>query len=256
LDEGPEAFKNRVFHAAESKVTPIDQFVSHLDAIGVEWGITVSNNHDNQKTGEIVRKYPKKFKGFIFVDPHQGMDAVRELERSVKEYGLHALYITAFRTRLPSSDKKIYPLYSKACELGIPVHIYSSLNLSKAVPYDIGHPRYIDEIARDFPELRIMAGVSGRPWCLEFFAVAMRHENVYLNFETHAPARIGERGSGYEPYLYYMDHSLRKKICFATNWVSQSIPIESLARQVEELPISEGAKDDVLYNNAKRFYET
>lgn len=253
--QGKEGFQELVHAAAEKNAMKPEQFVRHLDEIGVEWGITCDSDHDNKKTAEIIRAYPGKFKGFIFLDPNRGEEAVRELEVCVKEYGLHALYLTAFRTKIPASDKKNYPLYSKACQLGIPVHIYSSLNLSKAVPYDIGHPRYIDQVARDFPELKIMAGVSGWPWVLEFMCLALRHENVYLNFETHAPEKIAMRGSGYEPYLYYGEHSLKERICFASNWGTQSVPVEDIIAQVEALPFSDDAKEHIFYHNAKRFYE-
>lgn len=253
--EGLDGFNKLVQESAEKYALKPGDFVKHLDEIGVEWGITNDGDHNNEKTAEIVRAYPEKFKGFIFVDPNEGQKAVRELERCVKEYGLHALYLTAFRTKLPADHRLNYPLYSKACELGIPVHIYSSLNLSKAVPYDIGHPRYIDQVARDFPELKIMAGVSGWPWVLEFLTLAIRHENVYLNFETHAPEKMAKPGSGYEQYLYYMDGSLKERICFASNWGTQSIPVEKLIAQVEDLPIRDDAKENILYLNAKRFYE-
>lgn len=252
---GKDAFLRLVHESTEKNAVKPEQFVRHLDEIGVEWGITCDGDHDNRKTAEIVQAFPHKFKGFIFVDPWKGDEAVRELEVAVKEYGLHALYLTAFRTKLPASDKKNYPLYSKACELGIPVHIYSSLNLSKAVPYDIGHPRYIDQVARDFPRLKIMAGVSGWPWVLDFLCLAIRHENVYLNFETHAPAKIAMRGSGYEPYLYYGENNLKDRICFASNWVTQSMPVEDIIAQVEALPFSDDAKEHIFYQNAKRFYE-
>ena len=240
--------------AAAEKVAKPEEFVRYLDSIGVEQGITVDNGHNNQRTGEIVRQFPDKFKGFIFVDPNQGMAAVRELETSVKEYGLHALYLTAFRTRLPANDKKNYPLYAKCVELGIPVHIYSSLNLSTAVPYDIGHPRYIDEVARDFPELKIMAGVSGWPWVLDFIALAYRHQNVYLNFETHEPRKMNIRGSGYEPYLYYSETQLKDRLCFASNWTTQSISVDDLVKQVEDLPLQPDTIDRILYDNAAEFY--
>lgn len=253
--EGREGFVRVVHAAAEQHAVTPTQFAKHLDEIGVEWGITCDGDHDNLKTAEIVRACPDKFKGFIYVDPNKGEDAVRELEMCVKEYGLHALYLTAFRTKLTADDKRNYPLYQKACELGIPVHIYSSLNLSKAVPYDIGHPRYIDQVARDFPNLKIMAGVSGWPWVLEFLCLAIRHENVYLNFETHEPRKIAIRGSGYEPYLYYGENSLKSRICFASNWGTQSMPVEKLIAQVEELPFSDDAKEHILYRNAKAFYE-
>ena len=253
--EGRDGFLRIIREAAEKHAVKPAEFVRHLDEVGVEWGITCDGDHDNRKTAEIVQAFPKKFKGFIYVDPNRGEEAVRELEVCVKEYGLHALYLTAFRTKLNAADRKNYPLYSKACELGIPVHIYSSLNLSKAVPYDIGHPRYIDQVARDFPELKIMAGVSGWPWVLDVLCLAIRHENVYLNFETHAPEKIAMRGSGYEPYLYYGETSLKERICFASNWGTQSMPVEQLIAQVEALPFSDDAKEHILYNNAKTFYE-
>lgn len=252
--QGTDGFRATVAAAAAEKVAKPEEFVRYLDSIGVEWGITVDNGHNNQRTGEIVRQFPDKFKGFIFVDPNQGMAAVRELETSVKEYGLHALYLTAFRTRLPANDKKNYPLYAKCVELGIPVHIYSSLNLSTAVPYDIGHPRYIDEVARDFPELKIMAGVSGWPWVMDFLALPFRHKNVYVNFETHSPAKMAMPGSGYEPYLFYAENQLSERICFATNWGTQSLPVADIIAQVEALPLSDKAKENILYNNAARFY--
>ena len=252
--EGQSGFLNAVRAAAEAHAVTPDQFIQHMDEIGVEWGITCDADHDNKKTAELVKAHPNKLKGFIFVDPNKGMAAVRELEMCVKEYGLHALYLTGFRTKLPANDRKNYPLYAKCCELGIPVHIYSSLNLSKAVPYDIGHPRYIDEVARDFPELRIMAGVSGFPWVLEFITLAIRHENVYVNFETHAPERLNIRGSGYENYLYYGERNLKNRLCFASNWVTQAIPVEDLIAQVEALPFSDDTKDRILYQNAKDFY--
>ncbi len=253
--EGEDAFIQTIRDAAEKHAVTPDQFVKHLDSVGVEWGITVDGTHNNQKTGELVRAYPNKFKGFIFVDPNQGMKAVRELEVSVKEYGLHALYLTAFRTKLPADHKKNYPLYAKACELGIPVHIYCSINFSKAVPYDLGHPRYVDQVARDFPELKIMASVSGFPWVLDFMGIAMRHENVYLNFETWEPAKMDMRGSGYEPYLHFAENSLKHKICFASNWTSQGEPVEDIIAHVDALPFSDSTKDRIFYENARVFYE-
>jgi len=253
-NEGKEGFLKLVNEAAEKHAVTPAQYIKHMDEVGIEWGITCDGDHDNRKTAEIVNAHPGRLKGFVFVDPNCGMDAVRELETCVKEYGLHALYLTAFRTKLPANDKKNYPLYAKCCELGIPVHIYSSLNLSKAVPYDIGHPRYIDEVARDFPELRIMAGVSGWPWVLEFIALAIRHENVYVNFETHAPERLAMPGSGYEHYLYYGEHQIKNRLCFASNWTTQSQPVEDIIAQVEALPFADDTKERILYHNARAFY--
>lgn len=254
IKKGEKVFKEKIETAANKHSMSLKKFIEHLDKIGVLWGITCDNNHDNKRTAELVSQFPDRLKGFIFVDPNKGMQAVRELETCVKDYGLHALYITGFRTKLPANDKKNYPLYAKVCELGIPVHIYSSVNLSAAVAYDIGHPRYIDEVARDFPEMRIMASVSGFPWVLEFITLARRHENVYLNFETHPPKNMGIQGSGYDYYIYHGENSIQDRLCFASNWVVQGLALEDIIAQVEDLPFSDITKDKILYQNAARFW--
>ena len=43
------------------------------------------------------------------------------------------------------------------------------------------------------------------------------------------------------------------RICFATNWTTQSLSLETLISQVEALPLSDKAKEHIFYLNAKRF---
>lgn len=252
---GEGAFNEIVGEAAQNKLMTIDQFVQHLDNIGVEWGITNTANLNNEDTANICSKYPNKFKGFAYIDPKNGMDAVRELEYCIKNLHLSALYITAFRTGLPANDKKNYPLYAKACELKIPVFIYSSMNLSTGVPMDIGHPRYIDEVARDFPEMRIMAAVGGWPWVMDLVGLALRHKNVYINMEVHQPSSIIQFGSGFEPLQYWVENRIQDKFCFASMWNVQGIPLKELIDQVDELPFSDETKEKILYKNAERFFQ-
>ena len=100
-----------------------------------------------------------------------------------------------------------------------------------------------------------MAGVSGFPWVTEFMVIALRHENVYVNFETWEPEKMNMRGSGFEPYLHFAEHSLKNKICFASNWTAQGEPLEDIIAHVDALPFSDTTKENIFYNNAKTFYE-
>ncbi|MBR5520732.1 MAG: amidohydrolase [Oscillospiraceae bacterium] len=252
-NEGREAFMKLITEAAHKNAPTLDSFVKEMDDLGVLWGMTCHNSHDNEKTARICRQYPDRLGGFCFVNPLDGMKAVREVEYAVKELGMKGVYITAFRTHLPANDKHNYPIYAKCVELDVPVFIYSSMNLSAAVPYDIGHPRYIDEVARDFPELKILASVSGWPWTLDFIGLALRHKNVYLNMETHNPALITVQGSGYEPYLHWMPR-IQDKFFFSSDWNSQGKTLESLIKSVEEWPFSDEIKEKVLYKNAAKFF--
>ena len=65
---------------------------------------------------------------------------------------------------VPASDRRYYPLYAKCVELDIPVRIYTAMTYASDRPYDLGHPRHLDQVAMDFPELTIIAGLAGWPW--------------------------------------------------------------------------------------------
>ena len=88
------------------------------------------------------------------------MRGVRELERRVREQKFRALGVSALVDGIPASDRRYYPLYAKAVELDIPVRIYSSMNYATDRPYDLGHPRHLDQVAIDFPELTIIGGLG------------------------------------------------------------------------------------------------
>ncbi|MGO7457740.1 amidohydrolase family protein, partial [Rhizobium ruizarguesonis] len=76
------------------------------------------------------------------------------------------------------SDRRYYPLYAKCVELDVPVRIYNSMNYANDRPYDLGHPRHLDDVAVDFPELRIVAGLAGWQWVNEMVALLRRHPSL------------------------------------------------------------------------------
>ena len=122
---------------------------SELDEAGVEWGLIEAGSND--KTAEIVSQFPDRFVGQAIVNPHDGMRAVRELERAVKELGLRSFYASPFRYGIRPNDKKFYPLYAKAVELGIPVFVYCTMNYRTDFPMDLAHPVCLDEVAGTSP---------------------------------------------------------------------------------------------------------
>ncbi len=253
---GEELLVKTVLEARKnSGLVDADGYYDLLNKLNVSWGFTVKSNHNNEETAAICATHPDKYLGFCYLDPKDGMNAVRELERCVKELKLSALYISAYRTGLPADDKKCYPLYAKCVELGIPVFIYSSMNYTAKLPMYIGHPSHIDEVARDFPDLKIMAAVSGWPWSMDLIGLAMRHDNVCINMEVYDYAEMTKVGSGFEGYLYYAESKIRDKLCFASDWSSQGVPLETLIKNVENLPLRDSTIDNILYNNAARFFE-
>src|SRR5438046_10458686 len=93
---------------------------------------------------------------------------------------------------LPADDRRYYPFYAKCVELGIPLSIHTSANWTSVAVNDLGHPRHLDPVARDFPELRIIMSHGGYPWVLEACLLAWKYENVYLELAAHRPKYLAE----------------------------------------------------------------
>jgi hypothetical protein len=255
-----EEFESVLRERAKPLVISLPEFVKELNEAGVEWGVIESESND--RCAEIVAQFPKKFVGLAQVNPHDGMRAVRELERAVRELGLGALLASPFRTGLRSNDKKFYPLYAKAVELGIPVYAYVTMNYRTDYPMDIGRPIYLDEVAMDFPEMTIIAGWGGGggwPWVPEMIGVARRHQNVYLNTSAHRPKYLATTGSGWEMLLQFGNTLLQDRFVFASGWGNYFAYSKGVVKQVIEemrsLPLKEEVKEKWLYRNAARLFK-
>jgi predicted TIM-barrel fold metal-dependent hydrolase len=237
---------------AEKAIITIPQFVKQLNEAGVEWGVIEASSHE--KTAEIVARFPKKFIGCAIVNPHDGMKAVKELERAVKELGLKCFYATPFRFGIKANHKKFYPLYAKAVELGIPVFIYTTMTYRTDFPMDIGRPLYVDEVAMDFPEMQIIAGLGGWPWVPEMVGIARRHPNVYISTAAHRPKYFAVPGSGWEMLMQFGNTLLQDKIVFASSWGTYGLPIKEVIQETKALPLKETVMEKWLYQNAARLF--
>jgi len=257
----PEEFDSMLRDRAKQLVIPLPQFVKELDEAGVEWGITRVAGGTNEQTAEVVAQFPNKFLGVAIANPHEGMKGVMELERAVKKLGLSGFFASPYTFGVRLNDKKFYPLYAKAVELGIPMFCYCSMNYRSDYPMDVGRPLYLDEVAMDFPEMTIFAGWGGGggwPWVPEMIGVARRHQNVYINTSAHRPKYLATPGSGWEMLMQFGNTLLQDRIVFASGWANY-LPyskgvIKNIIQEMRALPLKEEVKEKWLYHNAARLF--
>ena len=155
---------------------------------------------------------------------------------------------------IPASDRLYYPLYTKAAELGIPVRIYSSMNYANDRPYDLGHPRHLDQVAIDFPELRIIAGLGGWPWINDMVGLLRRHPNLACDTASHHPRYFGTTGSGWEMLLQFGNTLLQDKVLVGLSAGLVGQPYETLIDEYMHLPLKDSVKEKWLYGNAARIF--
>jgi predicted TIM-barrel fold metal-dependent hydrolase len=237
----------------------VEKFVEQLDKVGVKRAV-IFNLDEETPTGiaglpndyyaNIVKQFPEKFIGFAGIDPLKKKKALNEIRRSY-DLGLRGIAIRPFMFQIPPSDKKMYPIYSTCVKLDIPIWFHISINYSTNT-MEVERPIYLDIVAQDFPELKIIAGHGGWPWVNELVAVAWRNPNIYIDIASYLPKYIGMKGTGWESLIHYGNSVLQDRILFGSTWLFMGMSIKQLADEVMKLPLKEDVKEKWLYKNAAR----
>ena len=247
-------FRARREGADHRPAEDLDAYMKHLATVGIVRSVPFGL--PNSETAALMKRFPGRFIGLarISINEHHGMAGVRELERLVRDEGFGALGVSALVDCLPASDRRYYPLYTKAAELGIPVRIYSSMNYANDRPYDLGHPRNLDQVAMDFPELKIIGGLGGWPWVNEMVALVRRHPNLHVDTSAHRARYLGQPGSGWEMLIQFGNTLIQDKVMVGLSAGLVGQPYETLIQEYLALPLKDTVKEKWLYGNAARVF--
>jgi predicted TIM-barrel fold metal-dependent hydrolase len=205
----------------------------------------------NDLIAPLAERYPDRFIPFAGADVLKGMEAVRELEHWVKDRGFCGLSLRPFMIGLPADDRRYYPLYAKCVELDIPLSIHTSANWSSMSVNDLGHPRHIDTVATDFPELKIIMSHAGYPWVLEAVLLAWKYSNVYLELAAHRPKYLAVPGTGWEPLLRFGQSTIQDKVLYGSGWFLVGRPPAQLLDEFRALPLKPEVMQKWLSRNAQ-----
>jgi len=223
---------------------------AHIDRVallitGVK-GIPVRQT--NERVSTLLHMLPDKFIGFAGFDPSQGEEAVADIEYAVKKLGFKGLKIVSSMMDLDINDKALYPCYAKAQELGVPITIHtgaSSLVMGSRVKHV--QPLMVDDVAFDFPDLKIICAHMGGHQYMDVHSMLVRHRNVYADlcfwplnphYRDLMPWRL-------------LDDTARDKILLGSDYPSGQTSKEAV-EAVQNLPISEDFKVKILGENAAR----
>ena len=232
--------------------TALAEYVAMMERVGIVRAVPFGASND--EVAELLAEYPDRFIGLARISGLHGMRGVRELEFRVREQKFAALGVSALVDGIPASDRRYYPLYAKACELDIPVRIYSSMNYATDRPYDLGHPRHLDQVAIDFPELTLIGGLGGWPWVNEMVALVRRHPRLHLDTSAHRAKYLGQRGSGWEMLMQFGNTLIQDKVLVGLSAGLVSQPHETLIQEYMALPLKDAVKEKWLYGNAARVF--
>jgi len=206
----------------------------------------------NDFIAKMVKEHPDVFiAGYGSVDPWKGEFAIKEAERCIKELGLIGLKFAQAIQGFYPNDRKFYPLWEKCVELKCSVQFHTgTTGIGAGLPGGMGvrlkyvHPMAIDDLAADFPDLKIIALHPSWPWQEEMLAVLQHKANVYNELSGWSPKY-------FSPSLKReINGRLQDKFMFGTDF--PAIMPERWINDFEREGYRSEVIEKVLYKNAQR----
>lgn len=207
----------------------------------------------NDRTAEFVAHAPDKLIGFLSVHPDEP-GCLEELERCVGDLGFKGVKLGPNYQRFDPLGESARAVYRRAEELGLPVLFHQGTSPIRTAPIRYAHPLVMDEIAIEFPELRIVMAHMGHPWQADTITVIRKHPHVYADIS----------GMFYRPWSFY------NALQLATEWnvlhkllLGSDYPITTPQETIDALrsvndvvkgsglpPVPEDALEAIIHRNS------
>src|SRR5579884_2194245 len=206
----------------------------------------------NDHIAAAVRKHPDVFIGFGVIDPWMGKLAQDEIRRCAEELGLRGIgELNPGRQHFYPNDPRFYPLWEEAAKHGLIVLFHTGMmGAGAGTPGGMGYKlKYgrpipcLDDIAADFPELRIIGAHPAWPWQEEALAIARHKTNFYIDLSGWAPRYFPAQ------LVQYAGSILQDRVLFGSDW--PVLEVERWTAEFAQLPIKDEVRPKIMLHNAR-----
>ena len=207
--------------------------------------------YNNDEVAEKVAANSDVLIQFASIDPRKGKLGVREARRLIREYKVKGFKFHPTMQGFFANDRMAYPLYEVLEEEGcIALFHTGQTGVGSGMPGGNGmrlkysNPMYMDDVAVDFPDLKIILAHPSFPWQEEALSVAQHKPNVYIDLSGWSPKY-------FPPILVrYANTLLRKKMLFGSDW--PMIAPEKWLDAFEKAEFRDEVRPGILKDNAAR----
>lgn len=229
-------------------IKDIPAFEKHMDDHGISHTVIACNGSLAEDVVAFANG-SKRVVAIADIRPQNPAEVVRRIQR-LYDNGARLVGLTPWKEDIPANDRIWYPIYAKCCELGMGCVIHASFHFGKGVKLRSAHPLNLDDVAVDFPELRIVASHGGWPWMSDMVAVAWHHEHVYVELSGWRFKYLPQEHSGWDMIFQSGNGPLRDKILWGALW--PFMPLDRQIAESKEMPFSPAVQQKLFHDNAHR----
>jgi uncharacterized protein len=244
--------KDDYFKGGESflESPELPELFDEMDANGVERAILLTNlGKDDHPAQRFAAARPDRFAlGVGGLNLLRPMPTLRKLEAFVRD---HPVAYTVIGPSFwgdgmyPPSDAVYYPLYTKCCELDLPLCVNTGIP-GPPLPGDVQHPMHLDRVCIRFPELKLCMIHGADPWWDVAIRLMLKYRNLRLMTSAWSPKRLPQS------LLHYMSTRGKDRILFASD--SPALPMERCVGEAMALDLTDEVRDAWLSANAEAFF--
>jgi predicted TIM-barrel fold metal-dependent hydrolase len=262
-----EMLKPGAFELIKSKAVDFDRiiefcrspkaFLKYLDASGINRAVLINyvapeviglSSEVNQWVADYVRTDPQRLLSCGGLHPRHSPNVMADVEQilrlKIRMIKIHPPHQLLFPNDYLHGVKELEIIYRAAEANGVPVMFHTGTSIFPHARNKYGDPMYLDDVAVDFPKLKILMAHGGRPlWMETAFFLLRRHPNVFLDISGIPPKTLLK----YFPRL----EEIAGKTLFGTDWPSPGVrEIKSNLDGFLALPLSEDARRQILCRTA------
>lgn len=203
--------------ADDAYVTEEDSMAEAVDARIVLARPEEPSSEINKKIARYVQKHSDTMIGFAVIEPEKDKGIIKNLNIISDKLGLKGVVLHCSARGFHPTHTSAMRFYDSAQELGLPIFFHNSGDaLGPNAVLEYAQPYLLDEIAREFTELKIIIGSMGVPFFEQTLCMLARHKNVYADL-TINPRNVWQT---YNIVVAAYEHGVMDKLLFGSGYPS------------------------------------
>jgi predicted TIM-barrel fold metal-dependent hydrolase len=240
------------------------ELIAYMDERNIEWLGLINylspevmgyTEAANDFSAEFAAHYPHRFIPFGGVDPRLTSDMEGHMDHLLGDLRLKAIKIhpphQLFNVNGYLFDpalKALTAVYEKCIEHDVPLMVHTGTSMFKGARNRFADPMPVDDVAVDFPDLKIIIAHAGRPLYTDTsFFLLRRHPNVSFDISGAPPKSLLR----YFPWL----ERVADRAMFGSDWPSPGVrDIGDNIKQFQSLGLPGDVQRKILRDNAIRVF--
>jgi predicted TIM-barrel fold metal-dependent hydrolase len=148
----------------------------------------------NEEIAEAARDNADIMCAFASIDPHKGKAGAREARRMIEDYGVKGFKFHPPIQNFAPADPMAWPIYEVIAEHKMPAIFHTGhsgmgtgMRGGGGIRLKFGQPILVDDVAVDFPDMKIILAHPSWPWTDEALSMALHKPNVFIDLSGWSP---------------------------------------------------------------------